>query len=123
MNDSERKKSFLEIAKGAMLERFDYELEKIIENIMDINTPASKPRQINLVLTMKPDAERKTIGYEVVVKSKTQPTNPISGAVATMADHNGVLTLVEMVPQVPGQMMMDNQEQAPPDIIQFRKQA
>lgn len=118
-----RKKSFLEIGRGAMLERFDYELEKAVDNILDPNTPASKPRKITLTLTLKPNSERNTIGHDVVVKSTLQPTNPISGSTAIMPDKDGVVSLVEMVPQVPGQMSVDGSEQTQPDVIQFRRNA
>lgn len=123
MNQDERKKSFLELCRGAMLERFDYEMEKVVDNILDPNTPATKPRSITLTLTLKPDGDRKQIFHETVVKSKVQPTNPISGSVAVMPDHNGELSLVEMVPQIPGQVNMSNEEQREPTVIQFRKQA
>lgn len=41
MANEERKKNFLEIGRGAMMERFDYELERVIDNILDPNTPAA----------------------------------------------------------------------------------
>lgn len=118
-----RKKSFLEIGRGAIMERFDYELERVVSNILDPNTPSNKPRKVQLTLTLKPDSERMTIQHEVVVKSTLQPTNPISGAVAVAPDHNGELSLVEMVPQVPGQMSVDGSEQEGPTVIQLYKQA
>lgn len=34
-------KSLLEMARGAFLERFDYEVPKIINNILDPNTKAT----------------------------------------------------------------------------------
>jgi len=123
MNQGERKKSFLEIGRGAMLERFDYEMERVIDNILDPNTPATKPRKITLTLTLKPDGDRKQIFHDVVVKPSLQPTNSISGSTAIMPDSNGVVTLVEMVPQVPGQMSTSGAEQREPDVIQFPKQA
>lgn len=124
MNKSERKESFLELCKGAMLERFDYEMGKVIENILDPNTAADKPRKLTLTLTLKADAERKKIGYDTVVKASLQPTHSISGAVAVMPDENGELNLVEMVPQIPGQMNVNGAEQDEPTVIQlFRKQA
>ena len=119
----EQRKSFLDIGKGAMLERFDYELEKVIDNILDPNTPASKPRKITLTLTLKPDAERLPIGHEVVIKSNLQPTNAILGSTAIVPDNNGVISLVEMVPQIPGQLSVDGNTQTEPDVIQFPKRA
>lgn len=124
MNQSERRKSFLEIGRGAMMERFDYELEKVIDNILDPNTPANKPRKVTLTLTLIPDVDRQYISHGVTVKPTLQPTNPISGSTAIMSGRDGGVQLVEMVPQVPGQMAVDGDEQREPDVIQFpRKQA
>jgi len=118
----EQKKTFLEIGRGAMLERFDYELDRIVDNILDPNTPATKPRKIQLTITLKPDADRKQIAHEVIVKSTPQPTNPISGATMLMRK-DGQLSLVELVPQAPGQLDFDGNEQRHPDIIPIRKNA
>ena len=43
------KNYFLEIASGT-LEQFDYELERVVANISDPNTPATKPRKSRLPL-------------------------------------------------------------------------
>lgn len=123
MNQDDRRKSFLELGRGAMLERFDYEMQKVVDNILDPNTPAIKPRKVSLTITLKPDADRQQIVHEVVVKSNLQPTNPIAGSTAIMS-RNGSVSLVEMVAQIPGQMAVDGDEQREPDVIQFpRKQA
>ena len=122
MKQSEQRKAFLEIGRGAMLERFDYELERIIDNILDPNTPATKPRKIQLTLTLTPDADRMQIKHECVVKSAPQPTNPISGATALMR-RGGQMSLVELVPQIPGQGDMYGGEQRQPDIFNIKKQA
>ena len=105
-----------------MLERFDYELDRIIDNILDPNTPAAKPRKIQLTLTLTPDTERELIKHEVVVKSTPQPTNPISGATAIMLS-DGQVSLVELVPQVPGQIDAYGGEQRMPDVIKLRNLA
>lgn len=124
MNRGERRKSFLELGRGAMLERFDYEMEKVIDNILDPNTPAMKPRKVSLTITVRSDADRQQIAHEVVVKSTLQPTNPIVGSTAIIPGKNGAVSLVEKVAQVPGQMAVDGDEQREPDVIQFpRKQA
>lgn len=123
MNQTDRKKSFLELCRGAMLERFDYEMERVIDNILDPNTPATKPRKLTLTLTLKADGDRSQIYHETVVKPTLQPTNPITGSVAIMPDNNGELSLVEMVPQIPGQTSVGGGEQSEPTIIQFCKQA
>lgn len=119
----DKKKSFLEIGRGAMLERFDYELSRVVDNILDPNTPAKKARKVTVTLTLTPDEDRAVLTHSVVVKPTLQPTNPISGSTAVWKDETGSVQLVEMVPQVPGQTTMDGGEQREPDVIEFRKRA
>lgn len=121
MNTDDQKR-FLELGKGAMLERFDYELDRILDNIIDPNTPATKPRKIQMTITFKPDAERQHIGYEFVVKSTPQPTNPIQGATAVMTGGGGI-ALVELLPQIPGQYDVHGGEQRQPDVVRMPRRA
>ena len=118
-SNNERKKNFLELGRGAMLERFDYELNSVVDNILDPNTAATKPRKITVTVTLKPDADRQHITHEVTVKSSLQPTNPIVGSTA-LVQNGSDAALVEMVPQIPGQMDIDGGEQRMPDIIPLR---
>jgi len=120
MDPIQQKKTFLEIGRGAMLERFDYELDGVIDNILDINTSATKPRKIQMTITFKPDADRQTIAHEVVVKSTLQPTNPIAGATALVKSGEQI-ALVELTPQIPGQTDLIGGEQRQPDFIALRK--
>ena len=112
--------TFLELARGAMLERFDYELNRVIDNIVDPNTPATKPRKIQMTITFTPDNERKHISHDVVVKSTIQPTNPISGSTA-LIERDGQTSLVELTAQIPGQADIYGGEQEKPSIIQLHK--
>ena len=49
MNKEERlTKSMLDMANGAIKERVDVEMPRIIKNIMDVNTNATKPRKMML---------------------------------------------------------------------------
>lgn len=43
-------KSILEMARGAILERVDYEMAKILDNILDANTKATAKRKMTLTL-------------------------------------------------------------------------
>ena len=116
------KKSFLEMNKGAILERFDYELARVFDNIMDPNTPATKPRKLQITVEFKADSDRVQVNHSAVVKSTLQPTNPISGTMAVVETNTG-MQLVEMLLQIPGQLSMNGAEQDEPSVIEFRKQA
>ncbi len=108
------KNSILDMALGSVKERADYEMSRIIENITDVNTSATKKRQLQIIIDFKPDAERQTLSVETTVKSKIEPLAPISSALYVTPDENGELYAVEMVPNIPGQMDISGAEQAEP---------
>lgn len=43
---ADNRKSIVEMAMGAIQERADYEMSKIIDNIIDVNTNPTKKRQL-----------------------------------------------------------------------------
>lgn len=110
----------LEVARGAIGERLDYELGKVIENIGDLNTKAESVRKLTLTVSFKPDSERQNIAMSTQVKSTLVPTNNIETALY-LADSEEGKALVEMLPQIPGQMALDGSEQAEPKIIPIKK--
>lgn len=113
-----KKHSILEMARGAFLERTDYEMNRILENILDANTQATAKRKLTITLEFKPDDGRQTIAVSCAAKSTLAHTNPVVTSLY-IADEDNV---VEMVPQVPGQYAIDGTEQdAPPSlkIIKF----
>jgi hypothetical protein len=57
------------IGDGAAGELFNEELSKVLANIEDVNTLATKPRTITLTITFTPDLDRETA--EVIIASKT----------------------------------------------------
>lgn len=117
------RKSFLEMNRGAILERVDYELGRVFDNIMDVNTPAAKVRKLTIAIDLKPNDDRTQISHSAIVKSTLQPTNAITGSLAVVGDQNGVIQMVEMVPQIPGQLAIDDTEQDDPAYIEFTKRA
>lgn len=50
MSDQLDKKSILEMSMGAILERVDYEMGKVMDNILDPNTKATAKRKISVTL-------------------------------------------------------------------------
>ncbi len=61
-------KSMLDMANGAIKERADVEMPKIIKNILDVNTNPTKPRKMTLTLTFTPDGQRRAIAMECGTK-------------------------------------------------------
>ena len=72
----EVKKSILEAGRNKIMELADYELEKVMANINDINTDPKKKRKITIELTFAPSEDRKQIVMTSQVKSKVEPTKP-----------------------------------------------
>lgn len=120
---NKNKTSILEMAKGAILERTDYEMSKIIDNILDINTNPTKKRTLTITVSMLPSNDRQQIGIEVVAKSKLEPTLPVNTTLFVTRDPNEEVMAVEMVPQVPGQQDLYGQEQEENKVLRLIKNA
>ena len=119
MNELE-KKSILEMSMGAILERVDYEMGKVIDNILDPNTKPTWKRKITVGLELIPSADRKTITVQTTAKSTLVPTDPITTSLyITNQPGTGEMVVAEMVPQVPGQLGMDGGEQDRPKVLKF----
>lgn len=71
--DPNAKKSILQMARGAIMERADYEMTHLMENIMDPNTSATAKRKLTLTLELKPDDTRQNIAVSVTAKSTLSP--------------------------------------------------
>ena len=59
---NQNRKSIIDMAQGAIKERADYEMARILDNIMDPNTAPTKKRTLTLQLVFSPDSERRQIG-------------------------------------------------------------
>ena len=78
MSEQLDKKSILEMSMGAILERVDYEMGKVIDNILAPNTKPTGKRKITVGLELIPSADRKTITVQTTAKSTLVPTDPIT---------------------------------------------
>ncbi len=114
------KKSILEMSMGAILERVDYEMGKVVENILDPNTKATAKRKITVGLEIIPSADRKTIVVQSVAKSTLCPTEPITTSLfITNEPSTGEMVVAEMTPQVPGQYSLDGSVQEQPKVLKL----
>lgn len=121
MSDQLDKKSILEMSMGAILERVDYEMGKVMDNILDPNTKATAKRKISVTLELIPSADRRTITIQSTAKCSLTPTDPVTTSLyITNAPSTGELMVAEMVPQVPGQLALDGEEQDHPKILKFK---
>lgn len=102
MNEQNQRDSIMSMARGAFEERVDYEMDKVIQNILDPNTKATAKRKITLTIELTPDDERRTIGVSVTAKSTLAATNPVATALLChLWTGNGELVVAEMVPRCP----------------------
>lgn len=115
------KKSIMEMGRGAFTERVDYEMAKVIENILDANTKATAKRKITVTLEFSPDDDRENISVNVTAKSTLAPTNAARTNLFVCGNEIGEVAVVEMVPQVPGQQTMDGGEQEAPATLKVIK--
>ena len=97
--------SILEMAMGAIEERVNYEMDRVIKNILDRNTKATAKRKVVVELTLTPADDRKVISVSATAKSTLCPTNAIATSLYLGADPTtGELRVSEMTPQIPGQL-------------------
>lgn len=122
MNEEQRT-SILQMARGAIQERADYEMARVLDNILDPNTEARAKRKLQLNIEFRPDDDRQVIAVSVTVKSALCPTNPVSTSLYITGDEHGEATTVEMVPNIPGQTDMFGSEQEPAAVLRLVKNA
>ena len=115
--------SILQMARGAFEERADYEMNRVIDNILDVNTKSTAKRKITLTIEFTPADDRKMISVDVTAKSVLAPSVPVSTALYITSDANGEMAVAEMVPQIPGQMDMTGGYQDEPKILKLAKRA
>lgn len=123
MNE-EARTSILQMARGAIQERIDYEMAKVIDNILDPNTDATTKRKLTLTIELRPDDNRQTVFVSCGANSKLCPTNPVSTSLYITGDGmNGEVVAVEMVPNVPGQQNIFGAEQEPAPVLKLVRNA
>ena len=91
------KKSVLDMAMGAIAEITDYEVNRVVANII-------------ITLTFAPDDYRQQICLDAQAKTTLAPVQPVRTALCITKGRDGALLLAEMTPQVPGQVDMDGDE-------------
>ncbi len=119
---NDARSSLLQMAKGAIQERVDYEVSRVVDNILDMNTEAKVKRKVVLTIVMVPDDDRQVVKIEASAKSTLAPVTPVGTSLVITADGNGEMMLAEIIPQVPGQISMTGEEQEAPKILKIAAQ-
>ena len=113
------KSSILQMAKGAIQERVDYEVSRVIDNILDVNTKATDKRKVVLTIELKPDEQRQVIAISATAKATLAATTPIASSLVVTSDCEGKPMVAEIVPQVPGKISMEGTVQEKPKLLKL----
>ncbi len=101
----------LEMGRGAIMERANYEMQKIVENILDENTKAESKRVLTLKLTFSPSGDRSKISVEAQAASKLAPLTGIMVGLC-VGRSGGEYYAKEMSAEIPGQLSIDDPDEA-----------
>ena len=118
--ENQSRASILQMARGAIQERVDYEVCKAVDNILDLNTDPTAKRKITLTIEMKPDENRQYIKISASAKSALAPVLPVGTTLGIAANPDtGEMVLVESTPQIPGQVSIDGSVQEAPKLLKM----
>lgn len=96
------------IADGGAQEKFTTELQKVADNILDLNTESKTKRKVTIDLTFIPNVKRDTVDVVVDVKSKLAPQVGVTTTMLLGRDMDtGMTALAELKSGVPGQTYFD----------------
>lgn len=108
--------SLSEMANGAVNERFNYELQKVVENICDPNTDPKKKRKITLTMVIEPDAKREQAHISIETKTTLCPAQPELTTIIIGVDKNGQQTARELKSGIKGQTFIDEENDISDDV-------
>lgn len=86
--------SLADLAGGAAVERFNYEWDRVMQNIGDFNADAEATRTVTLVVKIKPNHERNFAVVDIGVTSKLAPIKSQATAVH-LTQHGGSVIATE----------------------------
>ena len=114
-----------ELANGAVAEKFNVELEKVLKNLMDLNTDFKKARKITLTCNFSTTEDRDEAVVDFEIKSALAPQKGVMSRMIIGKDAEGKVQAAEYEKgQLPGQTKIDQETGEIVDgVIDFRKGA
>lgn len=113
-----------DFAEGALAERFNEELQKILENIADPNTDAKKVRKLTVTVSLSADDKRDVVLTSVLAKSTLAPAKEIEAKLIMDLDGRGKVTGAELKSGIKGQTYITDEGEIESDrgekIVSFR---
>ena len=96
------------IAGGALQEKADEAMRKVLENMQDPNTPWKVKRQITIKIAFTQNEERDDTAVDLSVETKLAPVSPVRTRMALGRDlNNGKTYAEEYGRQLKGQMSLE----------------
>lgn len=92
--EQHEKATVLTLCKGTLPDLVQRELEKAIANVLDVNTPWKKKREVTLKLVLTTDENRDSIRVEAVTGSKLAPFHGETGVVYAAQQRGGAVVAV-----------------------------
>lgn len=74
------------LVNGGLIEQLNNAIMEAVANCQDVNTPATKPRKVQLTLTIKPSATRREGEVEIACKTTLQPREAVKTSIAMGTD-------------------------------------
>lgn len=111
--------SLAKMARGSLDEQFNYELNRVLENIYDPNTEPEKKRKITIEMLFEPDTDREIVKISCKTKSVLVTAKPINSKFVLGKRQDGTIGATEFVSDIPGQVDF---EQFVPEIMEENKQ-
>lgn len=98
-----------ELANGALAEKFQQVLAKVVDNLRDVNTSYKTKRRITIQLDFILDESREDVRCDVAVGCKLAQPRPMSTRLAIGRDlRTDELYVAEYGKQIKGQMSIDD---------------
>lgn len=107
------------LMSGAVSERFNDELQKVLENVLDPNTDSRKKRKVTLNVTITPNEKRDIADFSVEAKATLAPPIPVSTAVYIGKTADGDIMAEEVTQEIPGTVNMFTGEVVSPNTAIF----
>lgn len=96
------------LAGGAVDERFNLELQKVLDNIRDLNTEAKKKRKITLEIVIEPNEQRDLGVVAVTAKTTLAPALDIGTTLIIDSDQSNVVRASELKSGIRGQTFISD---------------
>lgn len=99
-----------EFAGGALAEKFNIEMQRVLENIADPNTDHKKKRKVTVTLTLESNENRNLTNVMVDVKSTLAPSKGVETQLMVDYTPNGQVVGAELKSGIPGQTYFDGEQ-------------